>query len=178
MTALVYFMQPIGGGPIRIGYSKRPDTRLSHLTSFSPVKLEIITQFTASRYVEAWLHDHFREDRLHGEWFTPSLRLFEIIDAVKRNGWHPILPTDVWPKYNWERRERDGDKFRHIRKEVFCLTETECAEKFGVGLSTVRHWERTGPSAAAVIKALRFSAELEIHLTFADFFALEDREAA
>lgn len=178
MTSFVYFMQPIGGGPIRIGFSSRPGVRLSHLTSFSPVKLEIITKFPADQYVEAWLHDHFRDDRLHGEWFKPSFQLFEIIEGVKRTGWHPILPTDKWPRYATKSRQMSGRKFRRIRVRVLGVSAHDLAKEYEVSIGTVRCWESTGPSAAAVLKTFRFAKSLGKQVVFDDIFTPEDEIAA
>ena len=71
---LCYF---IGGqrGPIKIGYSVDPESRLRSLQSGSPVKLAILAVEQGGASREAAYHEQFAADRLHGEWFkrTPAL---------------------------------------------------------------------------------------------------------
>lgn len=75
-TQDVYFMQAATGGPIKIGCSDSPETRLTQLQTGCPFKLQIIGVIPAAgRKVEAQLHAHFAAIRSHGEWYEPTREL-------------------------------------------------------------------------------------------------------
>lgn len=79
----VYFITPIGGGPIKIGCSKIPTERLATYSLWSPVLLEIITTIPGDRYVEQALHGEFNAHRMHHEWFDSVPALMALIEQVK-----------------------------------------------------------------------------------------------
>jgi len=75
----IYFIRAATGGPIKIGYAKNLDARLATLQTGCPVRLEVIFSARCNRIVERAMHDFFKEDRLHGEWFDPSEKLMAMI---------------------------------------------------------------------------------------------------
>jgi hypothetical protein len=85
----VYFAQGVDGGPIKIGWSSTlPEERLKSLQVGSPAKLKIISRVEfANRRLEVDLHLEFSDDRLHGEWFEPSVRLLR---WIRRYGESPM----------------------------------------------------------------------------------------
>jgi hypothetical protein len=62
---LVYFVQGIDGGPIKIGIAVDPDERLRELSGQAK---------------EAEIHARFRHERLWGEWFEPE---FEVVEFAR-----------------------------------------------------------------------------------------------
>lgn len=73
----VYFIKPIGlDGPIKIGCSSWPDTRLIDLAAWSPFQLELIGSVPGTYQDETFLHRCFSDIHSHREWFhsTPNLR--------------------------------------------------------------------------------------------------------
>jgi hypothetical protein len=80
----VYF---IGGddGPIKIGRSENPLSRLRTLQCASPVKLRILAECPHDAIPETMWHGWFAEDRLIGEWFKRSDRLMGIIEGLRRD---------------------------------------------------------------------------------------------
>lgn len=76
----VYFVQPIDGGPVKIGYTtKPPEERLKELQIGSPVTLRVITWLPGqSMELERELHRALGFWRLHGEWFESSRELHEL----------------------------------------------------------------------------------------------------
>ena len=76
----VYFIQPIGGGPIKIGCAANVERRLAHLQAFSPAPLRILGSLPGGVALERELHVRFSEHRLHGEWFTSAIT--ESMDAL------------------------------------------------------------------------------------------------
>lgn len=67
---LVYFIQAVGGGPIKIGMSNDPKERLATLQAGSPVMLRIIGIADGGQDKEMALHRRLAAHRLHGEWFA------------------------------------------------------------------------------------------------------------
>lgn len=79
---VVYFIQGIGGGPIKIGTSKDPRKRLAALQSGSPVALRLLAAIEGDERLEADLHVAFDDDRLHGEWFNNSENLVAFLGRI------------------------------------------------------------------------------------------------
>ena len=75
----VYFIQPVGGGLVKIGVSKCPGTRLVALQTGCPVPLEIVKAIPATRNkTEREIHRAFAEHRVRGEWFSPVVLTLEL----------------------------------------------------------------------------------------------------
>lgn len=79
--ATVYFIGS-EAGPIKIGYSLRPETRLRDLRLGSPVALDIMAAVEGSPSMERAYHALFAEHRLHGEWFAPHPDILAEIDRL------------------------------------------------------------------------------------------------
>lgn len=79
----VYFLRPVGQqGPVKIGYSKYPPSRLLMYLTWSPVELEIAATTPGDIYVEQKLHSIFADQHSHLEWFHASKRLTALIAGV------------------------------------------------------------------------------------------------
>ena len=78
----IYFIQPEGGGLIKIGRADDPERRLRELQCGSPVKLRLCGFHEATCDMENRLHFLFGEYREHGEWFRPCPQLAEIAGAI------------------------------------------------------------------------------------------------
>jgi hypothetical protein len=76
----VYFIESGEGGPIKIGYGKNVDYRISNLQMGNPVQLRLLGKALAddALAVEELLHDRFREYRIRGEWYRPVPELVEL----------------------------------------------------------------------------------------------------
>lgn len=77
--AFTYFVQPVGGGPIKIGSSVCPESRLDGMRGNSPVELAIIGVCEGGEKLERELHRRFAHLRLHCEWFAPGPDLVRFI---------------------------------------------------------------------------------------------------
>jgi hypothetical protein len=76
----VYFIQPVGGGLIKIGIASNVASRLSGLQTGSPVELHVIAVIRGvEQSTEAELHLRFAAARRHGEWFEPTPELLAYI---------------------------------------------------------------------------------------------------
>lgn len=90
---LIYFLRPKGEqGPIKIGLSRKPASRLRTYEIWSPAILELAASCHAHMNSEQFLHRHFLGDYLHGEWFEWSEELQQLIDHVAE---HETLPDWV-----------------------------------------------------------------------------------
>jgi hypothetical protein len=78
----IYFIQGVDGGPIKIGRSDEPETRLAMLQTGNPVALRITRVITGYSRDEVLLHELFGDFRLQGEWFRPHPVLAAIADAI------------------------------------------------------------------------------------------------
>lgn len=84
MTGYVYFLRPVGQpGPIKVGHSAHPPSRLDAFQTWSPVPLELVSQFSATQTVERQVHDRFAKWHLHGEWFHPVEDLIALAEGVR-----------------------------------------------------------------------------------------------
>lgn len=93
---LIYFLRPVGQlGPIKIGCSKLPALRLETLTTWSPVRLELICSVPGTHKDERTLHGMFAKHHVHGEWFGASKDLLALIDHCEKTGELPALPEVV-----------------------------------------------------------------------------------
>lgn len=81
---LIYFVQAVNGGAIKIGYSANVLDRLKSLQCASPLKLQIIGLMKGSPLEERTLHNKFVEARLHGEWFDNSNELEGFISKLPK----------------------------------------------------------------------------------------------
>lgn len=69
---MVYFIQAIDGGRIKIGTTIQLATRLKTLVKECEADLRVLAVIDGDRDVERGLHDRFSELRVAGEWFEPG----------------------------------------------------------------------------------------------------------
>lgn len=83
----IYFLKPADArGPVKIGLSTQPVSRLKSYQIWSPVMLEMAAACEAHPNTEQFLHRRFIASWLHGEWFEWSKDLQAIIDYVNEHG--------------------------------------------------------------------------------------------
>jgi hypothetical protein len=81
LASYVYFIQRGVDGPIKIGYSRKPKSRLSQLQSAFPETLRMLGVIPGDKAKERALHDRFDGIRVKGEWFAPDRSLIALIKA-------------------------------------------------------------------------------------------------
>ena len=82
---LVYFIQVVGNGPIKIGVATRPWKRMADLQVACPYELEMAGYVASddARDLELMLHGLFSAHHLRGEWFHPAREIEDYIsDAM------------------------------------------------------------------------------------------------
>lgn len=98
---MIYFMQAVDGGPVKIGHSADVDTRRHQLEQLYRKPLAILATMDGGRDEELQVHRRFAHLRLgRTEQFQPALELFEFIgrpllvdpnpDAVE------LMETGTW----------------------------------------------------------------------------------
>jgi len=75
------------GGPIKIGYAKNVEKRLSDLQVASPFTLSVVASIPVgskkqAEKMEAWFHDRFYRKHIRGEWFMGSIRMSQIESCI------------------------------------------------------------------------------------------------
>ena len=79
LDGLIYFIQAVDGGPIKIGVTdQHPNRRLEQFQAGCPVKLCVLGTTPGDQWAEDRLHKRFAAHRLHGEWFEPVDELVEV----------------------------------------------------------------------------------------------------
>ena len=84
IETFVYLVRPVGqAGPVKIGCSEEPVTRLSTLMTWSSVQLEVAATIPGgSLKLERRIHGIFADQHSHREWFHASKRLTGFIAAI------------------------------------------------------------------------------------------------
>lgn len=90
MSQLVYFIQAAESGRVKIGIAANPVRRLAELQTGSPEPLRILGVIPGGARLESQLHARFADDRLHGEWFRPSLAVLDYLGVAL--GWNTPTP--------------------------------------------------------------------------------------
>lgn len=83
MKALfVYFIQATNGGPVKIGKSSDPETRLANLQAGNPYPLIVKAVCKGGLGAETQIHKHFASSRLRSEWFQETQALTELMKRL------------------------------------------------------------------------------------------------
>lgn len=72
---MIYFVQALDGGPIKIGTSTRLSVRMKQLAKASAKRLWVLGVTDGGREEERALHERFSHLRITGEWFKPDSAL-------------------------------------------------------------------------------------------------------
>lgn len=167
LPSFVYFVKPIGmEGPIKIGCSCDPVSRLKTLMVWSPFPLEILATANGGFCEEARLMRQLREHRLHSEWFSPAAEVLDVVELVAKTG---TLPFEISPPVLSNGRETDRRllglpailKRNKISRAAF-------AAQAGVNINTISHWCNYHGSRIGAGRALVALHELGVECSFDD----------
>jgi len=79
----IYFIKPVGmDGPVKIGWSVNPMSRVSEFMTYSPFPLELVFSMPGTRELDWNLHDCFFDLHSHREWFFADERLTSFIQKL------------------------------------------------------------------------------------------------
>lgn len=82
-----YYLQRGDDGPIKIGTSNAPFSRMREMQTACPERLRMLAIERGSRFYEKTMHDAFARFRIAGEWFRPDPELLRWADAVGFEAW-------------------------------------------------------------------------------------------
>lgn len=84
---MIYFFRPVGlKGPIKIGSSEAPRTRLEQMAVWSPFELEMIGSIPGEISDERFLHDGLAESHRHREWFDATSIVLRAVEEAIDDG--------------------------------------------------------------------------------------------
>lgn len=140
---MVYFIQAEESGRIKIGKTTiDAERRRCALQTGSPEKLKLLTVLKSNS--EKKLHNKFKGERLHGEWFRPSPALMRFIQtavAEQDSKWRQLIQAE--PKLQ--------DLFQQARaikddksKPFFCVHRTLWYDSFKPALEELVGFAREG----------------------------------
>lgn len=125
--SVVYFIQSVNGGPIKIGHASNLLARLKHIQVSNPEQLCIVAVCAGGRALERELHAKFSDSHIRGEWFHPTPDILAEIDAhrlttpdpLPRRPKPPVKPETPGPDPFLEEVRRDGDAWLRKVLPVF-----------------------------------------------------------
>lgn len=135
MTGFIYVIQPLGGGPLKIGYSLDPDKRLGQIQSSHYLELRLIAKYPANPQTESLLLAALAPFRVRGEWFFECGELWEAVESLA------TAPLNVG--HSLVEFGEPLNKLASIRRHRH-LTQLQLAEQLGVSWRTVQNWEAGG----------------------------------
>jgi endogenous inhibitor of DNA gyrase (YacG/DUF329 family) len=83
LSTYIYLIQAEDNELIKIGFSNNVKRRMKILSNSSPAKLKVLRVIKADSQYESFLHNMFREYRLHGEWFQPHSNIVKFVNDTK-----------------------------------------------------------------------------------------------
>lgn len=143
---MIYFAQAGPDGPIKIGFSSNPLSRLPALRTASHAEVRILAIIRGSEHDESNLHRQFNAYRMRGEWFQPSQPLLDFIDNAQ-----PIdLASLRLPRPTTTKKEKKfvappkpiaKEEFREWRDRM-AWTQKGAADWIGCSIKTYQNWEQ------------------------------------
>lgn len=152
---MIYFIQPVSGGLIKIGYAINPQKRLAEIQRMSPATLRILATIEGDRKREAELHRQYASLRIYGEWFRAEKRLLEFIGPIPESGTlrrarklaagkrRKVAPPAQPPKPLTHQEIAEATALQYYKS-------SQAAQMIGVSIHTLRQWIKNGK-----IKAIR-----------------------
>ena len=121
---MIYFMEPVGGGPIKIGFTDNVDKRRIELESTYNCSLVVLAVKEGGRREESAIHRRFRRQRFgKTEQFRPCTELMEFIglpaESIDSNSTYvPMIGSKISPPVGLASWLDDIHKKTHIQKTV------------------------------------------------------------
>jgi hypothetical protein len=133
---MIYFIECVDR--IKIGFSGAPLRRLVKITADAPYPATLLGVMDGGFAEELAIHEAFRDDRRHGEWFNGSIRLRDFIQDNAGPISRPVKP----PVSKLDKFIRDSG-----------MKDAEFGEKIGVSQSQVSRIKngKTAPSLAVIV---------------------------
>lgn len=150
-SCFVYFAQAVHGGPIKVGQSMLPETRIKTIQADLPFDMVEIGRFPGAIFREAYIHCYFRKYHIRAEWFEPSPELWQWALCARTQGelcWIPQEPPRSFEIDVVGLKNRLGGKFPY--EEIARLMGTTVATVKVIAGAPSAH-NRRFIAAAAII---------------------------
>jgi DNA-binding XRE family transcriptional regulator len=123
---VIYFIQAGKGGPIKIGHTRNPITRIESIALATAATVIPLSVVPGERGDELGLHAAFSHLRIKGEWFTPARDLLDYIASLPPYRRTPVITAREFKEW------RAGTD----------MTQAEAAAWLRVRLRTYQKWEQ------------------------------------
>lgn len=88
----VYFVQPSGGGHIKVGCSGKPDLRHKQIARLFPYGIDVLAIIDGNKVTEGFIHQCFRPLATATEWFRADPAIWRFILEILDHGAPSYLP--------------------------------------------------------------------------------------
>lgn len=91
---MIYFIQPVIGGRVKIGRTQTDlGRRLQQIQAYNHEPLQIIRTLEGDTAQETWLHDRYGHLRRHHEWFDFDPEMLTVVppEAPPQSFWSDML---------------------------------------------------------------------------------------
>lgn len=118
-TCWIYFVQPVNGGPIKIGMAQDVQKRFGCIRGSHWQELRVLGQFWGSGHLEAAMHRRFAAHALKHEWFEDHAELRAAIPFYLASPHRPpsvAPPRDEYETPGYRKRKADVERSRAKRE--------------------------------------------------------------
>ncbi len=114
---LSYFIQAVVGGPVKIGQSENPWSRVKELQTANSDILHIVH---LSSLTESALHTRFKNNRKRGEWFYPDPSMLTVAPIATPQECFLAMPVR---EKETPRGEYKGEGYRSFQQKLDDMKE-------------------------------------------------------
>lgn len=173
----VYFIRRADGeGPIKIGCSQSPITRLQALACWAPYRLALLAQMPGDETLERRFHAKFVDQHSHSEWFFPSAELEADIAAIARGNFDPSSLPPPRRLATPTRRPWTTERLHAVRG---CERLKEAGVAVPARFLDRAWWRMDDADKQALVEEMKaFVARYPRHMTVAPSVAKRSRQAA
>ena len=142
---MIYFIQEGESGPIKIGFSTNPYSRLAAMQTGHPEQLHLIATIPGTPRKEKELHYFFDDLRIMGEWFKPDPFLIKCLCTpfVDRYKTHGAYAFTRHSQFNPANAELNTKKLRPRKIDIIEAikiakgNKTKAAKQLGITRKTL-----------------------------------------
>lgn len=128
---MIYFIEDVANGHVKIGYAKNPWSRLATFRVSSASQLDLVAVAPGDRQEEVIMHTRFASYRIRGEWFRKSSPIEEMIATLGP----PTNPHDI-PV----RQRLTGCRDMRVALAELGISQVELAALLGKSPKRVTEW--------------------------------------
>lgn len=130
---MIYVVQMGPDGPVKIGYSKKPYSRIRSMRTAWPYEPIVLAIIKGDKDREREIHAKLRQYRLRGEWFQPAAEVLAMAGSCE--DFERGYERESRYLSHRQRRERRLEMAERIRAGEH---PSEVAKSFGVCVQTAK----------------------------------------